>query len=125
MKLLKFVFLLPLATVLLLSEGRVLPSADKRGCGVSPASASQTSNPISDWQVYSDPDFKIIFQYPEEWEFKATIEQTYPYVDPYAILKRFTLIGKEGMIDFDIWSLNGYEFTDWLSGMDKPAPLFL
>lgn len=83
------------------------------------AEALQLSKPISDWRVYFDSDFNIAFEYPAEWEIKSTIEQTYPYADASAILKRLTLIGKEGMIDLDIWSLNHYDFASWIEWYEK------
>jgi spermidine/putrescine-binding protein len=70
MKPLKFVALILLATIFFLLDDKTVPPSDGENCGVSRANASQLSSPISNWQDYYDPDFKIAFQYPMEWEVK-------------------------------------------------------
>ena len=123
-KLLYSLPLLPVLVILLLLIDNRTSLLPYRKCSVARAEASQLSDPISDWQVYSDDAFNIAFEYPAEWEIKSTIEQTYPYVDASAILKRLTLIGKEGLMDLDIWSLNNYDFASWIEWYEKTRSPF-
>lgn len=110
----KVVGLVMLAALFFLSINSLAPTSTEQRCGVSRAEAAQIIRPITEWEKYYDPDFQIGFEYPASWEINTTIEQPVPYIDPHAILKRYTMIGNEGFIDLDIWSLNGKDFASWL-----------
>lgn len=114
-----------LATLVIKGDSFSKPLIGGQHCGVSNVlAASMSSEPITEWQNYNDPDYGFTVVYPVGWEFKATIDQSLPYSDPLAIVRRLTFIGKEGMIDLDIWLANDLDLTEWLEWYGKTrAPL--
>lgn len=90
-----------------------IPSQNQ--CSSSKVLASSIlSTPITDWQIYNDVDHGFAIEFPIGWEYKITLNQEIPYPDPFAIIRRVTFVGREGLIDLDIWLANGRNFTDWL-----------
>lgn len=98
-----------------------------QSCRVSKAYAAPiSSEPINQWQIYTDADYGFVLEYPVGWESETTIFQTIPYVDSSAIIKRQTFIGTEGWIDLDIWLANGQnleEWSDWYGKTRAPFPI--
>lgn len=89
-------------------------------CRISNAHAASLSfEPITQWQIYNDADYKLVLEYPVGWESKTTIFQKIPYKDATAIIKRQTFIGTEGLIDLDIWVANGLSLGEWLDWYGK------
>lgn len=129
----KYIFLiiiLLLTIVAGLSINNDIPSKiffGKKRCGISTAlAASMPYEPITEWQRYDDLEYGISFEYPKGWDFKATIDQYPPYIDPFAIVRRLTFTGKEGIIDLDIWLPNDLSFIEWLEWYGNtraPIPL--
>ncbi len=117
----KFYFLVIAIFVVLLAtltiKGDSLPNypLGEQRCGVSDVlAASISSEPITKWQDYEDPDYGLIITYPAEWEFNITIDQSIPYSDSLAVVRRLTFFGQEGLIDLDIWLANGLDLVEWL-----------
>jgi hypothetical protein len=94
--------------------GRDNDALKNSGCRTCAFAASISSEPITDWQRYEDPDFKLALEYPDGWKVETTIQQPRPFSDPFAIIKRQTFIGPEGLIDLDIWLANGRDLGKWL-----------
>ncbi len=77
-----------------------------------PATFSVT--PISEWLRYEDRAYGVALEYPAEWKVETAIQQSDPFSDPSAIIKRQTFTGPEGLIDLDIWLSNGRDLSKWL-----------
>ncbi|HLF25740.1 MAG TPA: CHAP domain-containing protein [Anaerolineae bacterium] len=124
MRKLKFLSALVLLVVLLgiqqtgfFTQGSALSqvsAAARSSCRSNSPSAILSSQPISDWQRYTDQDYGFSFEYPAGWKVEMTIQQTAPFPEPSAIIKRQTLMGPEGMIDLDVWLANGHDLNGWL-----------
>ncbi|RLC85976.1 MAG: hypothetical protein DRI37_07470 [Chloroflexi bacterium] len=78
-----------------------------------------SAEPISDWLRYEDPDYAFTLEYPAEWKVETTIQQSVPFSDPSAIIKRQTFSGPEGSIDLDVWFSKGYDLDRWLNWYGK------
>ncbi|MGC9400626.1 MAG: hypothetical protein ACP5HM_16045 [Anaerolineae bacterium] len=78
-----------------------------------------SAEPISDWLRYEDPNYAFTLEYPAEWKVETTIQQSVPFSDPSAIIKRQTFSGPEGSIDLDVWLLKGYDLDKWLNWYGK------
>jgi len=104
-KILVISMLIIVMVVLLIdSDSTSNPLIHGKTCGVSNAlAASLPSEPIAEWQNYQDLDYGFTIAYPVGWDYQVTIDQSIPYSNPQAIIKRLTFTGNEGVIDFDIW----------------------
>jgi hypothetical protein len=51
------------------------------GCRTCAFAAPISSEPITDWQRYEDPDFKLALEYPDGWKVETTIQQSEPFSD--------------------------------------------
>ncbi len=107
----------------MLSEAaqKATPEGRVSNCEASNAIAAPiTSEPITDWQWLEDPVYGYAIEFPDGgWEAEVTVEQPIPFTNPEAILKRYTFVGPEGLIDLDIWLANGKEFGQWLEWYSK------
>ncbi len=89
-------------------------------CSASIALAAPiSSEPITNWASLKDPEYDFTVEYPAVWNVKATIDQASSGYDPEAILKRYTFVGTEGIIDLDVWLSNGMELSQWLEWYGK------
>lgn len=117
----KMRFLLASAIVAVLTGVGVLqyafPPLDSLAGSTCEASTSDfpvVVTPIADWKSYDDPDYEVSFEYPADWEIEATLQQSKPYKDPEAIVKRLTFTASYAVLDFDVWDANGRDFAEWL-----------
>lgn len=78
------------------------------------SSLAVSTQPISRWQRYKDPDYKFALEYPAEWKVETTIQQVVPFSDPTAIIKRLTFTGSGVLADLDIWLSNSRPLEEWL-----------
>ena len=62
---------------------------------------------------------KLTLQYPVEWKVETTIEQTVPFSNPSAIIRRETFTGPGGGIDLDVWPARGRKLGEWLDWYTK------
>lgn len=89
-------------------------AAARSSCRSKSPVAALSSQPISDWQRYTDQDYEFSLEYPVGWKVETTIQQIASFPEPSAIIKRQTFTGPEGLIDLDVWLANGRDFGSWL-----------
>ncbi len=89
-------------------------AAARSSCRSKSSVAALPPQPISNWQRYDDLDYGFALEYPAEWKVETTIQQTAPFPEPSAIIKRQTFMGPEGLIDLDVWLTNGHDLSSWL-----------
>lgn len=92
-----------------------IPNTVDSRCNTSKLSVSLPSQPVVDWQSYEDPEYDFVLEYPTEWEVETTIQQSVPFPDTEAIIKRLSFRGSEGAVDLDLWLANGYDLEEWLA----------
>jgi hypothetical protein len=63
---------------------------------------------------YSDPDYDFSLEYPAGWYVEARRKQTAPYSVLQSIIKRITFFTPNGLVDIDMWALQGQDFQTWL-----------
>ena len=80
-----------------------------------------TSRVIDKWQTYQDDEVGFSIGYPPNWKHEIPINQTFPYHDPNAIIRRIEFYGNEGNILLDIWNDNkgGRGLEEWLKWYEK------
>lgn len=83
-------------------------------CNISKLSTDLPSDPIIDWHSYKDSDYGFVLEYPSEWEMETAIQQSEPFSDVDAIIKRLTFRGMGGAIELDVWLTNNYSLEEWL-----------
>lgn len=66
------------------------------------------------FQKYIDEDYHFSLEYPSGWYMEADVKQVAPYPVPQSIIKRTTFFTPNGLVDIDMWSLQGQDFPSWL-----------
>jgi hypothetical protein len=101
-------------------------SFSRGGCESNPHNSVLPFAPIQNWQLYEDSSYAFTFDFPGDWRSDTTIEQSIPYHDSEAIIKRQSLLGMGGLIEIDVWLSQGYDLHNWLiwyAETRNPLPL--
>lgn len=73
-----------------------------------------STDPIRDWETYTDPDFDFRLEYPAGWEVETREKQPTPLIDDEAILKRIVFSSYPALVYLDVWLAKGKSFKEWL-----------
>ncbi len=95
-------------------SGLLLAGAVSLGLPKSWIARGSASAQASDFNKHHDPDFGFSFEYPYAWQLTIGWKQSIPYPQPDAALKRITLLSANGLVDVDVWTLQGQDFPSWL-----------